>query len=1015
MLKKCAISAASALAACALSAGETPYYQPAPGHDVPVVFWSHYMPQVGTGQIDANGHVGGGTDCFPFVTCAKDSSEQHILYALDAGINGFQMLTYPDPAMYEAARKVYAKTGKMFYVSPQWCDQDADFEKAVNQMGKFAVEHKDDPHVFRIDGKQVHFFYGSPRWAEEIAPLDKKGDAGAIPQNRIDLAKERIKAMGAEVLFVPEISTSEKKLLDRADMGYGKWPAFKKPEPGPFKWLAETKWDGLDSWGPGDTSRTLADMIVERLKQGPNKQFLYLPEIWPGYDSSNRAFQAIHCQNYGVKVIQENLRMWTSMGFRQFDFVTWNDVNETMLLPSTRSVFGFSEIIRYYHQIATDGKSPFEEPKVIVSYDPEVMYGDELYFQFLNIPEKDALSSDYICQVRLENLDGSEAATLTTRASVSDERHDALAEVRMDTKGFIGKTEILSPVVDVTRVGRVGNERQPLFKGLRLPPIVFRYNKVQFFTSYAIALDRIAPDSSITLETANAKDSLLKAPTGDIAVMKATVKGTEKLRRLTLAESRLTRGAFRADDTESAVGEGKVNAFLRIRCQNDFTYKISLSDGVISERYACHWDIPRTITKINAPSFESKAFPHGKGEGKWSSMQDAIGKPVFRLVASPDAKVSLTVKGSEKPLVETTLKQLAAGPLTIDSDIEGAKGSVRLELALDAVELNQDYPLSESGSYVRSVPVNANDDASRYFHAWALTASDKVAYSRPVEIVRVPKSGRKYVVKSPDEPVDCQLIHTRGIFDDFVDSSSSSSVNPFTASDILTEKLPARLIPYYLYNFEEGSGSMLNDGGTAHQCGRAWLSAEGCEWTKDGWQGYGIKLKGGAITLRAKSWPHGAYTFSARIKLDNHAKTEAPLAGDGDYWQGIAMQGLRINILPDGRVKALRQIRECEGSATSSVALGEGWNHLAITHDLQSIKIYINGKLSGEGPVSKPGYMRTHSTPTIGMSKVEKSMKGKDEPASTLSGDLDQIEIIGTALSPDFIDKLFDKGQWMAR
>ena len=208
---------------------------------------------------------------------------------------------------------------------------------------------------------------------------------------------------------------------------------------------------------------------------------------------------------------------------------------------------------------------------------------------------------------------------------------------------------------------------------------------------------------------------------------------------------------------------------------------------------------------------------------------------------------------------------------------------------------------------------------------------------------------------------------------------------------------------------------MLNDGGTAHQCGRAWLSAEGCEWTKDGWQGYGIKLKGGAITLRAKSWPHGAYTFSARIKLDNHAKTEAPLAGDGDYWQGIAMQGLRINILPDGRVKALRQIRECEGSATSSVALGEGWNHLAITHDLQSIKIYINGKLSGEGPVSKPGYMRTHSTPTIGMSKVEKSMKGKDEPASTLSGDLDQIEIIGTALSPDFIDKLFDKGQWMAR
>ena len=127
------------------------------------------------------------------------------------------------------------------------------------------------------------------------------------------------------------------------------------------------------------------------------------------------------------------------------------------------------------------------------------------------------------------------------------------------------------------------------------------------------------------------------------------------------------------------------------------------------------------------------------------------------------------------------------------------------------------------------------------------------------------------------------------------------------------------------------------------------------------------------------------------------------------------MQGLRINILPDGKVQAFRQIRDCEGSATSSLRLSEGWNHIVITHDLQSIRIYINGKLSGEGPVSKPGYMRTHSTPTIGFSKVEKSMKGKDEKVNSFTGDIDQLEIIGTAISPEAVAKLYDCGQWMSR
>jgi hypothetical protein len=73
----------------------------------------------------------------------------------------------------------------------------------------------------------------------------------------------------------------------------------------------------------------------------------------------------------------------------------------------------------------------------------------------------------------------------------------------------------------------------------------------------------------------------------------------------------------------------------------------------------------------------------------------------------------------------------------------------------------------------------------------------------------------------------------------------------------------------------------------------------------------------------------------------------------------------------------------------------------------------LNGKLSAEEPFSKPGYQRTHSAPTIGFSGVAKTKQGENAPAFT--GDIDQIEIIGTALDANAVKVLYDKGQWMAQ
>lgn len=967
--------------------------------DAPVIFWAHYMPQVGTAQLDANGHAHGGTDCFPFVTRAPDCNEQHIRYALDAGINGFQMLTFPDPKMFEAARRVRAQTGQTFYVNPLWCDQNADFDKAVEQMGKFAVAHKDDPHVARLGGKQLHFFYGTVKWAGE-------------KQQNVATARERIKSMGVEVLFLPEASPADKYLFDRAEIRYSPWPFPGRPLPGPFKWLAENQWDGLNTWHPNDVPYTSATALMARLRQGPNPNFVFVPAFWPGYDSSNRAGQAIHCPGYGLKVIRDNLRLWVDLGYKQLVAVTWNDVNETMLLPSTRSPFGFSAIMRYYHQLAVDRRSPFASPQVVVSYEPEVMYGDELTFQALYLPERDAASLDYLCQVRFEDLDGSEAAALTLRSTVPGEQQDALAEGRLDTTAFAGRVEALSPVVDIVQVDRITNERRPLHSGLRLPPVILRYNKVQFFTPYAIALDRVAADETLTLAWTGSQAPQQRVRTGTLPALTANVAGPEPLRRLALAESRLTRGAFRAED-QARDKNGVVEAFLRVRSDRNPTFTVTLSKGQIVERYADHWDTPRVWAKVDAASAESAAFPHGQGRPPWGALQDAIGKPVFRLLAPPDSHITLTPKGADKPVLETTLAELAGGARIASTAIAGEKTAFRMELTLDACEVNVDYPLPAVGEYCRHIPVEPRGDATRYFHAWALTASDRIAYSRPLALIRTPVQTAKAVLRDPETPVPCRFIRTRGSFDDFVNSSSSASQNYYTAADVYEAQLPARLVPCYLYDFEEGAGTQLNDSGTAHQTGRAWLEGD-CQWLADGWRGTGIHLGGDSIRLRAKSFPHGAYTFSARVRVAEPARF-APLAGDGDSWQGITSQRLRLDLLADGRVQARRELPGSEGTAVSNAVLHPGWNHIVVTHDLFALRIYLDGVLAGEGPVSRPGYQRTHSTPTIGMASVERILKGQNQPATMFTGDLDQIEILGTALGPEQVQALYKQGQWLAR
>ena len=111
---------------------------------------------------------------------------------------------------------------------------------------------------------------------------------------------------------------------------------------------------------------------------------------------------------------------------------------------------------------------------------------------------------------------------------------------------------------------------------------------------------------------------------------------------------------------------------------------------------------------------------------------------------------------------------------------------------------------------------------------------------------------------------------------------------------------------------------------------------------------------------------------------------------------------------------ARRGVRENVIELKSQDKLGDGWNHIVLTHDLRTLRLYLNGKADGEAAIPAPQYQRTHSAPVMGFSKL--AVKAKtDEAGEAFTGDIDQIEIIGTALSPDDVAALSAKGQWLAR
>jgi hypothetical protein len=395
------------------------------GFDDKVMIWSHFMPMVPNASLHSS--IEGNNDAWPLNSQSGSNVEdykEHMQIAVASGVSGFQMLMVASDDVYEAARQFKEETGKTFYISPEWCDSmPNDPVLYADKVADFYDTYKDNPNVYKVNGKPLVFTYHAGKWE-----LDPEG---------VHKFFEQLKGRGANVLVAPTIW--DKLVLDRMDLGWRAWPDHEEIKPGEPFWVKF-------GWKAGTTlSRDNNPKVAVELRKRFAKihDFLWIPGVGAGYDSSNRPLQAIRIPFKGLHTLIDGFQTWRN-DCKQFTLNTWNDCNETLSVPSSRNIWGYNAMIRYFHELIAVGKSPYKTPQFVVAYPVECLYGDKLDFQVVEMPATDT-KAEFRANVELIPVNKADPIVLKGETSNKTNNELAMLELNWSSGAGIGTIDAVQP------------------------------------------------------------------------------------------------------------------------------------------------------------------------------------------------------------------------------------------------------------------------------------------------------------------------------------------------------------------------------------------------------------------------------------------------------------------------------------------------------------------------------------------------------------------------------------------
>lgn len=926
---------------------------PAPAAE-PFIFWAHYMPMVPHGHQLAHPHSGGNFDAWPFVTQHPellDDCKEDIRQALESGINGFQMLAMPSEAMYEAARQIRQETGQLFFVEPLWLDPQntENVKKRADDVEAFLHNHANDPHVYHLNGEQLHFVWNTG------------------PDDAIKKLDSELKRRGLKVTLAPTLVES-KKLNAIPD------------------WPNSTPWKAGQTWEHGAPDLTGAKTLQRKIANSASR-YLYSPAICSGYDSSNRPGQAIHTHYNGLKTLLQSLQVWTGLGFRQMGLVTWNDPQETLEIPSSRNIWGHNLILKFFRGIGESGKSPLADPGVVVSYPVELLYGDQLFFQVVGLPPADA-ETEWRAEVSFVPIGQSSDENLEVMHGHAQAQPNKVSFIEMygDASRIFNSIPAVQPVVKVEYRQAKQAKWKTLNRNKKLPPIQLRYNLVQYPVPYAIDLSRVAETPSLKLD-------VLESQPFDQA--KLRVFGSrEALQKVVLCEGSRSLGSFR-DEPKTSKGDGALfsNIFVRIEASEDLPLNLAVEGGTIHDLYTPYGNLDKSFQRVEGVAAQFMAYPPG---GEWRSR-------VARLDLNQAAHLSLALSADPtKGILRASLDELKNG-VAKTFPWENRVVTLRMVFTTDATEPLVDFPLSHK-AVSRDLPLHLDQDGPKLLYAMGLLKSGKVVLSKPIW-VGSPKKDAPVTAQwiATGKPFDSFVNPSSAVsLNPFSEKDIRTSLIPMSRVPFFHLDLEEGAGPRLndRGTSQQAGRAFVESGGLKRDQTFEEESGGRYHWIDLGKKGKALQLgKDTVIRFRSKSAPVGPQTISLWVNV--HGSKDAESHG----WSTLQAGAFQLSMNADGTATLRFNHGDISVEKRGPLSLIDGWNHLAFVYDLASLKLYLNGANILTEASPKPVYQRTHQTPAIGFTTPARQGLG-------FTGEIDEIQVIGTGVDAADISKLSKGAVW---
>ena len=234
---------------------------------------------------------------------------------------------------------------------------------------------------------------------------------------------------------------------------------------------------------------------------------------------------------------------------------------------------------------------------------------------------------------------------------------------------------------------------------------------------------------------------------------------------------------------------------------------------------------------------------------------------------------------------------------------------------------------------------------------------------------------------------------------------------------IVDVEIEACRVPYYYYPCDTNAGNLLLDvSGYVHNGNIAGAGYGGGHLGHTGYYYYHngpIAPKSGTKFLRDENGK-GFYRFEGKdavtimggtifpYAITLEASVRFPKFGKLMGIFGSAKQQLNLSVLPNGKLYLVRKGVDKNGNkklaeiVTRRKLKPDTWYRIAVTYDLQKLRIYIDGKLEKEAevyPISEPEW-GTHLI-------VGGLCKWVWDPIEKMTGDIREIRIYGRNLKPE--------------